>query len=150
MQDNATPCGNSRAALLLLFLSTYTGQAAWRGLAEPMLAGIQPTAARYPTAFGQWLCAIAFALSPVKEVALVGDPAHPDMPALVKTLWNEYRPLALAAISNLPVSPQAPALLAERPLLNDRPTAYVCQHFVCQRPVNSPEEFANLVDGQSA
>jgi uncharacterized protein YyaL (SSP411 family) len=149
LQDNATPCGNSRAALLLLQLTAYSGQAKWRALAEPMLAGIQPAAARYPTAFGQWLCAIHFALAPVKEVALIGKDAQPEMQALIKTLWSSYRPLAVVAVSDLPISPHSPALLADRHLLNSRPTAYVCQHFVCQRPVNTPEEFARLLDGLS-
>ena len=29
------------------------------------------------------------------------------------------------------------ALLADRPLIEGRPTAYVCRHFVCQLPVTS-------------
>jgi uncharacterized protein YyaL (SSP411 family) len=33
-------------------------------------------------------------------------------------------------------------LLADRPTLEGRATAYVCEHFVCQRPVTSPADLA--------
>ncbi len=146
LQDNATPCGNSMASILLLQLATYSGRDDWRSAAETMLSGIQSAAAHYPTAFSQWLCAMDIALSPVQEVALVGDTASPDMRALIKSLWAAFRPLTVAAISDLPLSPQAPALLTDRHLLNNRPTAYVCQHFICQQPVNTPEDLARLLD----
>jgi hypothetical protein len=34
-------------------------------------------------------------------------------------------------------------LLEGREQVNGRPTAYVCQNYVCQLPVNEPEELAN-------
>ncbi len=33
-------------------------------------------------------------------------------------------------------------LLAERTLVRDLPTAYVCRHFVCARPTTDPVELA--------
>ena len=35
------------------------------------------------------------------------------------------------------------ALLADRPLINDQPTAYVCRQFVCRLPVTSVEDLAS-------
>jgi uncharacterized protein YyaL (SSP411 family) len=37
-------------------------------------------------------------------------------------------------------------LLADRPLVQGRPTAYVCQHFACQMPVTAPEALAAQLD----
>jgi len=34
------------------------------------------------------------------------------------------------------------ALLADRPLLNNQPTAYVCRQFVCKLPTTSAEDLA--------
>jgi hypothetical protein len=31
-------------------------------------------------------------------------------------------------------------LLQERPLLDGKPTAYVCEHFLCQAPTTDPQE----------
>jgi uncharacterized protein YyaL (SSP411 family) len=140
LQDNATPSGSSLAALALLQMSAYTGRGEWRALAEQMLGSIQAAAVRYPTAFGQWLSALDFAVGPVQEVAVLGDPAQKLTQALVEVLWSAYRPRLAAAISPFPPGEGTPALLRDRPLLGDRPTAYVCQNFICNRPVNSPEE----------
>ena len=35
------------------------------------------------------------------------------------------------------------ALLADRPMINNLPTAYVCRHFVCKLPVSSVEDLAS-------
>jgi uncharacterized protein YyaL (SSP411 family) len=43
------------------------------------------------------------------------------------------------AASGYPPAAGSPALLDDRPLFNDKPTAYVCQDFVCRQPVNDPD-----------
>ncbi len=105
-----------------------------------MSGRIQGLAARYPTAFAGWLQDMDYALGPVYEVALLGDPSDPLTQAFASALWSAYRPNLVAAISPYPPSADAPLLLQDRPLQADRPTAFVCQRFVCQRPVNEPEE----------
>ena len=37
-------------------------------------------------------------------------------------------------------------LLRDRPLRDGRPTAYVCEGYVCQAPVTSPEALAAQLD----
>jgi uncharacterized protein len=39
-------------------------------------------------------------------------------------------------------------LLNDRPLLNGKPTAYVCQGFVCLQPVNLPSEMEIQLAGK--
>ncbi|NUM48603.1 MAG: thioredoxin domain-containing protein, partial [Anaerolineales bacterium] len=142
MQDNATPSGNALAVTALLQLSAFTGNGEWRDVAERALGGIQPGLTRYPTAFAQWLYALDFALGPVQEIAIVGPPPARD--ALVQPVWARYNPRQVVAIGD--GSPfGSPALLQDRPLLNDLPTAYVCEHFVCQQPVNAPEKMITLL-----
>jgi len=140
IQDNATPSGNALTALALLQLSSYTGNSDWRNLAEMMLNSIQDTVAKYPTSFSEWLCAVDAIVHPVREIAILGELDHPNTQALVNALWSAYRPGAIAAISGFPPAPNSPPLLLDRPLQNNLPTAYVCQNFVCLKPVNFPEE----------
>jgi uncharacterized protein YyaL (SSP411 family) len=147
VQDNATPSGNALAAMALLQVSAYTGNGEWRDLAEPMLAAIQESVLRYPTAFGVWLCAVDFATGPVHEVAILTPPEHENLPKLIQALWSRFRPRSLAAIADFPPPANAPALLNERPLLNQEPTAYVCQNFICQRPVNDPQSLLEQLNG---
>jgi uncharacterized protein len=141
IQDNATPSGNSLAALALLELSAYTGRGDYRDLAESMLGSIQAIAAKHPTAFAQWLSAIDFALGPVDEVAILGEAGDARLQEMINSLWSAYRPRLVAAISSYPPPEGSPPLLADRPLLDHTATAYVCQGFVCQRPVNAREAF---------
>jgi hypothetical protein len=142
VQDNATPSGNALAALALLQLSTYSGNGDWHDLASQALGAMQKTAGQYPTAFAQWLAGMSFALAEGREIALVGQMASDDLLALQDALWNEWRPFDLTAISSLPPAAGSPALLNDRPLLEGKASAYICQHFVCKRPLNSPKDFA--------
>jgi hypothetical protein len=150
LQDNATPSGNALAAEALLQLAAFTGNGNWRALAETMLAGIQNPAARYPTAFAHWLCALDFALGPVQEVAILGAADHPQTQALTEALWAGYRPRLVAAIANATSAPPgSPALLEERSLLNGLPIAYICYNFTCQQPVNTPDELLSQIGAKA-
>jgi hypothetical protein len=140
LQDNATPCGNSLAAMALLQIAAFGDHPEWRDLAETTLASLPETALRYPLAFSQWLSAADFAFVPIREVALVGNPESPALQSLQAVLWKTYRPHLVAASSDHPPAPGSPALLRERPLLDGQPTAYVCQGFVCLQPVHSPDD----------
>ena len=96
---------------------------------------MQAAAGRYPTAFARWLSAADFALGPVAEVALLGDPQAAEMQALRQGLWSVYRPNLIAAEASYPPPAGSPELLFDRPLLDGKPAAYVCLGFVCRQPV---------------
>jgi uncharacterized protein YyaL (SSP411 family) len=77
-------------------------------------------------------------------VAIVGRPGAADTDALLAEVWGTYQPnrvLAAAAPGDAAAQGEVP-LLADRPALEGRATAYVCEHFVCQRPVTDPAELA--------
>jgi hypothetical protein len=145
VQDNAVPSGNALAALALLKMAAFTGKEEWRHLAEKMLGAMQETAARYPSGFGQWLISLDFAIGPVYEVAVVGEPS-PERKALEQALSNRFNPHILTAVSTLPLPKDAPELLLERSLVRGKPTAYVCTNFVCKKPVNSADEMLLLLE----
>ncbi len=140
LQDNATPCGNALAALALLKLAAFEGISEWRALAEGMISFNLDMILRYPTAFAQWLCAADFAQGPVQEVAILGDLADPVTQAMQKAIWSGYQPRMVLAAARFPPPEGSPALLDGRPLLDGKPTAYVCQGLVCRQPVNTVEE----------
>lgn len=150
LQDNATPSGNSLACQALIHMAAYTGKQEWLDVTERMLESVVSHAVRYPTAFGNWLCAADAFISGINEVALVGEFSATAMQDLIKTLWGHYRPNLVAAHSGLPVSANSPPLLLERGLQNDLPTAYVCRQFVCQQPTNTSADFTALLDKTSA
>ncbi len=140
LQDNATPSGNSMMAKVLVKLAAYSGEAhyeeAARGVLRPLVAAMQ----EYPTAFGEALNAADLLIRGIKEVAIIGDPADAATQALLAVVNSGFRPNMILALSPQDVEDTAtPLLLAYRSRVDGKPAAYVCEHFVCQRPVTEPE-----------
>ena len=146
LKDNAIPSGNALAVLALLQIAAYTGNGGWRDLAVEMLVELQIVMVGYPGVFAQWLCALDFAIGPVREIAILGNSQDPEYQALVDQIWKRYRPRTIVASSNHPPHPTAPPLLTDRPLLNEKPTVYVCERFVCQQPVTNTKDLAEQLE----
>jgi hypothetical protein len=139
LQDNAVPSGNALAVEALLTLTALTDSTEWRRLAEQALDLVTNLAVRYPTGFGRWLCAADLALENETQVAIAGDPSDQRTKALVAVIRMVWRPSLFMALSEAPLPPGAPDLLADRPMMAGQPTAYVCEGSTCQRPVTQPE-----------
>ena len=129
------------------------------------LAQMQPMISQYPLGFGQWLQALAYALSKPREIAIVGDPNSADTQALLNVVRRGYRPfqvvalgtpdredVQLARLRQLPSnaadgvgSIAAVPLLQDRGLVDGHATDYVCRGFVCQAPVADPQALKELL-----
>jgi uncharacterized protein YyaL (SSP411 family) len=140
LQDNATPSGNALTCEALLRLAALTDNSSYRDLAEKALKSVAEAVVRYPTAFARWLSAADFALGNIKQVAVLGDAQNKNFETLMKVIRSEYRPNIVVAASTYPPDKNAPALLRERPLTKDLPTAYVCEGFVCRQPVTDAND----------
>lgn len=136
LQDNAVPGGNGMAAGVLLRLAAYTADARYSSAAEQVLARVQASAARYPTAFAQTLQALDFYASAPAEVALVGPLQDAGMAELLAELSEPYRPHQVLALLQ-PLAGSAIPLLHGRVQLGGQATAYVCRNFACQLPVTT-------------
>jgi uncharacterized protein YyaL (SSP411 family) len=142
--DNAVPAGSSVAAEVLQRLGRLTGSADWEQAGISALKPVLGVLGRAPTGFGHALGAADFALARVREVAIVGRPGATDTGALLAEVWRTYQPnrvVAAAGPDDATAQGEVP-LLADRPALEGRATAYVCEHFVCQRPVTEPADLA--------
>jgi hypothetical protein len=144
--DNAVPSGNSAAAESLLRLSRFTGESSYEDAAASALRLVADAMASAPTGFGHALSALDLYLGPSHEVAIVGPPHAEDTRALVDAAVRErWRPnvvLAVASPTDTTSRASVP-LLRDRPQVDRKPTAYVCERFVCMAPVTSPWELAS-------
>jgi len=147
VQDNATPSGNGMAAHVLLRLGLYTGEGRYWDTAESMVGGLYEAMARYPSAFAHWLGAAAFILGQPQEIAIIGDPGAADARALLDIVFGRYRPNLVVAVGGDAAAPIP--LLADRPQIDDRATAYVCRRFVCRQPVMEPLALAEQLDEEN-
>jgi uncharacterized protein YyaL (SSP411 family) len=147
LQDYATPSGNAMAVTALLKLAGFTNDLRYVDVARGALTQMQPMMAQYPLGFGQWLQALAYALSKPREIAIVGDPDSADTQALLNVVCDGYQPFHVVALGTPDVGGVAVVpLLQDRGLVNGQATAYVCRDFVCQAPVTDPEGLESLLE----
>jgi uncharacterized protein YyaL (SSP411 family) len=135
--DHPIPSGNSAAALALLRLEALSGERSYGKAAEGVLRLFAKAAPRQPDAFAHLLRALDFQLAATKEVALIGD----DLTELATVVRSGYRPHLVLAGG--PPGSEAPPLLAGRPQVDGKASAYVCANFACQAPVTTAE---HLID----
>ncbi|MFQ6170307.1 thioredoxin domain-containing protein [Oryzobacter sp. R7] len=139
--DLAEPSGASALAGALLTSAALTGSVRYREAAGRALDACGSVAGRDPR-FGGWSLAVAEALvaGPL-EVAVVGS--GPRAAALLEVARRSTSPGLVLAHGD-PDAPGIP-LLADRPLLEGSPAAYVCRGFVCERPVAREDELTALI-----
>ena len=133
--DGAEPAGASALAGALLTLATLTGSPRHLEAALAALESCGSVAGSQPR-FAGWALSVAEAVEagPL-QVAVVG--AGPDADVLVRVARRATSP-GIVVVHGMPDAAGVP-LLADRPLVEGAPAAYVCRGFVCERPVTSPE-----------
>jgi uncharacterized protein len=145
--DNATPSGLSATVHALRLLSELTGEDAYTDRAMRAAATAGQLVVQAPR-FAGWLLADAISYTgnrPPVQVAIVGASDDPARAELVQTAY-QAAPAGSVILAGEPEEAGF-ALLADRPLIEDRPTAYVCQHFVCKLPVTSADDLVDQLSG---
>jgi uncharacterized protein YyaL (SSP411 family) len=127
------------AVTALLKLAGFTNELRYVDIAHRALAQMQPMLTQYPMGFGQWLQALAYALSKPREIAVVGEPESTDTQALLNVARDGYQPFQVIALGAPDVQRPAVPLLQDRGLVEGHAAAYVCCAFTCQAPVTEPE-----------
>jgi uncharacterized protein len=137
LEDHPIPSGNASAAYGLLRLAALTGEHDYEERATGVLALLHPIATKHPQAFAHLLQAMDFHLARTREVALAG----PDVAELARTVRSAFRPHLVLAGGE----PGDVPLLAGRPPVEGRATAYVCEGFACRTPVTDPAALEELL-----
>jgi uncharacterized protein YyaL (SSP411 family) len=84
---------------------------------------------------------LEFYLGRTKEIVIVG----PEDNALFVHILKRYLPDAVIAASSDPQADAASVPLFEGRAVESGPAAYVCENFVCQRPVHRVDELNELL-----
>ena len=143
--DNAQPCGGSVATDVLLKLAVITGNEDYRLKAATPLRALHELMGRAPAGTGHWLAALDFYVSTPKEVVIIGPRDDPATAALLNTVYGGFRPnQVLVGADN--AGDHGLPLLEGRGMIDEKPTAYVCQNYACQLPVTTPDELAAQLD----
>jgi uncharacterized protein YyaL (SSP411 family) len=135
--DGALPSGASMATTVLFKLSKLADNESWAKIAAQALQSVQPLMRQNPLMLGNWLCALDFHLSDVREIAIVGPRDDPRTVRLWRTLNHRWLPNKVVAARD-PGDPSPASdlkLLQGRPMIDGQPAVYVCQHYTCQTPI---------------
>ena len=146
IDDNPVSSGQSVAASLFCRLRAFTGDDSWRERALEIVAPLTAVVARAPLAVAGLAAAMELAVGPMREVAIVGDPADPRTRSLLTVVQRRFDPLTVLAWGSTGDVP----LLDDRTLVEGAPAAYVCRGFVCQAPVTDMTGLARELGTLSA
>jgi uncharacterized protein len=147
--DGAEPAATSVTVMNLLALARLSGEAAYQARAEAVLAAWGTRLRGQPRVAPFMLAALATALMPSAEAAIVvGD----DL-AAAQSLRDVMNRRFLPAAVVVPVLPaHAAALTAAAPWVAPllgrygAPAAYLCRDFVCEQPTSDPVRLGALLD----
>ncbi|MER7806569.1 thioredoxin domain-containing protein [Streptomyces sp900116325] len=139
--DSATPAGWTAAAGALLSYAAYTGSEAHRAAAEGASGVVKALGPRVPRFIGWGLAVAEALLDGPREVAVTG----PVGGELHRTALLGRAPGVVVAAGGTGGT-EFP-LLADRPMVDGAPTAYVCRHFVCDAPTTDAQELARKLGG---
>ncbi len=135
--DNATPSGNSVAADVLLRLAKLLSDEKYERFAVTVLRLTASKLSQHPQGFGRALSALEFYLGNTKEIVVVGEPGN----EISKAVMGQYLPDAVIVLSSeSEMNSELIPVLKDRKMINGEPTAYVCEDFVCSRPVTVVDE----------
>ena len=143
--DNATPSGLSSLIRAWRQMAELTGEPEWHERADRALRGGSRLVSGAPR-FSGWQLADAVSQSLVRQgrgpvqLAIAGSPEDPHTAELLAA-GRRHVPAGSVVVAGMPDQPGVP-LLADRPMVEGRPTAYVCRQMVCRLPVT---EVADLV-----
>ncbi len=150
VDDHPIPSGNSSAAYGLLRLAALTGEHEYANKAVGVFRLVHTAAARHPHALAHLAARDGLPLRLGQGGGArgsgIGAAATGAMrrPTRSRT-WPPWFARRSAPTWCSPAgrrAPSAPSSMRERPAVDGRPAAYVCEHFACQRPVTEPEELA--------
>ena len=147
LEDHPTPSGNAQAAWVMARLHLLTGDHRYAAAAEGAVALVRDSVAKWPHAFGRALATIDLLTSRPIEVAVAGPLGNPATQVLITAARDAIGPYGVLAAGD-PADPRASAaapLLADRPLVDGHPAAYVCTGFACRAPVTHPADIATAI-----
>ncbi|MGA1874785.1 MAG: thioredoxin domain-containing protein [bacterium] len=150
--DGVIPSGNSLAAFDLLRLARLTMDRSLEEKADLLFGAFSKEISQAPDSYAQMLMALDFAKGPSREIVLSAGYDNRELADMVKIIFQGLIPNRVIAFrppsgrgleETLALMPH----LENRPPLEGRATAYVCEHYTCHPPVKSAIELREVLKG---
>ncbi|MFW9995236.1 MAG: thioredoxin domain-containing protein [Candidatus Odinarchaeota archaeon] len=148
--DGAIPSGNSVGMLNLVKLGRITARPDLEEKASLIAKAFSSVIGQAPSAFTLLLTALDFAVGPSHEVVITGKTGSIDTKEMLKALRKQYLPNKIVIFKaddgEQGAIEQIASYVKDQKSLDGTATAYICQNYVCNRPVTEISEMLALMN----
>ncbi|MEM1947752.1 MAG: thioredoxin domain-containing protein [Candidatus Caldarchaeum sp.] len=145
--DGVIPSGNSMAALTLLKYVDITGRTEYFDYVEGLFRAFAAKMETSPSEYAFLMTVLAGYLKTRTQVVLACG-QRSEASEFLKILNERYSPFCSIIVvddTNRSELIELSRLVADKPVREGKPTAYVCENFSCRMPVTSVDEFMKLI-----
>ena len=146
LYDGGVPSPGAVATRVLLALYAYTSNSKFLVSAEKALKSVRLEMEDHPYAVSSWLVALDDYLSGCKQVVIVGDRSNSKTKEMLSAVFKSYRSNLVVAHQSSEEYSEIIPILKDKKQINDLPTAYVCNDFVCKLPVTDVGRLDELIN----
>ncbi|MBN2312407.1 MAG: thioredoxin domain-containing protein [Sedimentisphaerales bacterium] len=147
--DGTIPSGNSIAAMALLRLSQLTMNQNFSERGNGILEAFSLQLEQSPAYSSSMLIALDFWLGPRREVIIAGNRHAEDTHRMLMLVRSRFLPNAVVILHDQGQTDSALEsiipFLKHQVALDGKATAYVCENYTCQQPVNDMDDFERLL-----
>ncbi len=147
--DTAEPSPNSISTLNLLRIGYMFDQSQAREAAEKAMQAFAKQIETVPTSMPQMLVALSWSRSKPKQVVIAGRADDPATQVMVREVHRHFVPHEILILAD---AGDGQHFFSDRVdfmksvnKIDNKPTAYVCENFVCQLPTTDLKTLANLL-----
>ncbi|XP_071954098.1 spermatogenesis-associated protein 20-like [Antedon mediterranea] len=147
-QDGAEPSPNSVSALNLIRLSDYLDHEPYREMARALLNTFHERLQKIPIALPEMMCAVMNLEKPSTQIFICGSNDSSDTKKLLDVVHAHFIPNKILVVTdgkNNEYLNTKLKILSTLEKKEGKATAYVCENYTCNLPVNSPVDLDKLL-----
>jgi uncharacterized protein YyaL (SSP411 family) len=148
--DGAVPSANSAAAMALLKLGRLTMDQRFTELGGKVLDAFSQQLQLSPEYSSAMLRALDFQLGPTREIIIAGNTDKPGTQKMLQLIHEKFLPNTVVLLHESDKDNSAfydiVPFVKNQTVIDGKTTAYVCENYTCNKPVNNIAEFENLID----
>jgi uncharacterized protein YyaL (SSP411 family) len=147
--DGVIPSGNSAAAFALLKLGKFTMNQYFTEQGGKVLESFSRQLKQSSGYSSEMLTALNFWIGPTQEIVIAGNADAADTQQMLKLIRSKFLPNAVILLHQQEKADSAIdktiPLIKNLTAIEDKATAYVCENFACNQPVNNIDDFDKML-----
>ncbi|MHC4191965.1 MAG: thioredoxin domain-containing protein [Planctomycetota bacterium] len=147
--DGAIPSGNSIAALALLKLGRLTMNQRFTEQGGRAIELFSKQLKQSPAYSSAMLTALSFWIGPTQEIVIAGNAEAPETKQMLKLVYDRFLPNAVVLFHDHGEAgsaiEQIVPFIKSQISIDDKATAYVCENYVCKKPINEIDDLDKML-----